>query len=254
VPHSDPFSFAGPVEIVAHRGYSARAPENTRVALELGLDAGADGVEFDLHATRDGIPVLFHDRTLNRTTDGTGPIDAWNADQLRRLDAGGWFASDFKGEPIPTLEEIACGVGQRAGRLYAEIKGYRRPEDLHEIVRVIAEADLAERTVFISMDWDALDRVRSVDSTALIGYIVDQASRAHAAIERTSGDPRALLDFGVDVLLAHPEQAEAASDAGIPLGAWTVNTVGQAEQLRTLGVARFTTNEVADLVAWKTTL
>jgi len=242
------------VEIVAHRGFSARAPENTSVALELGLDAGADAVEFDLHATEDGVPVLLHDRTLNRTTDGTGPIDAWKAGQLGRLDAGGWFAPEFRGEPIPTLEYVAHGVGQRAGRLFAEIKGYRRPEDLDEVVRVIAGAELTERTVFISMRWDALDRVRSFDSSALIGYIVEKASRGPAAIERATGDSRALLDFDARVLLAHPDQAEAAFEAGIPLGTWTVNTVEQAEQLRTLGVTRFTTNEVADLVAWKATL
>jgi len=248
-----PLSTSVPVEIVAHRGYSARAPENTRAALALGLDSGADGIEFDLHIASDGVPVLMHDRTLNRTTNGTGPVDAWRAAQLAGLDAGAWFGPEFTGEPIPTLENIAQGVGQRAGRLFPEIKGYRNPEDLDEIVRIVAAAGLAERTVFISMDWNALDRIRLADPHATIGYIVEDASRAPEATERATGDPRALLDFDARVLLADPALAEVASAADIRLGSWTVNTPEHAQQLRALGVARFTTNEVADLITWRDT-
>jgi glycerophosphoryl diester phosphodiesterase len=249
-----PFDFSGPVEVIAHRGYSAVAPENTQVALARGLDAGADAVEFDLHMSSDGVPVLFHDSTLERTTNGTGPIGGCDSARLGALDAGSWFASEYEGEPVPTLEDVATGVGQRAARLYAEIKGYGRHEDLDAMVRIVRDAELAERTVFISMDWESLDRIRLADPHALIGYIVESAQRAPAAIERATADPRALLDFDARVLLAEPSLAETASEQSIPLATWTVNTTEEAERLLLLGVRRFTTNQVELLVDWKARL
>jgi glycerophosphoryl diester phosphodiesterase len=246
-----PFAFTGPAEIVAHRGYSARAPENTLIALELALRAGADAVEFDLHAASDGTPVLFHDATLNRTTDGTGPVSGRHPEQLARLDAGSWFGPAFTGEPIPTLEATLRQIGDRVGRVYAEVKGYRSQDDLDRILEIVAAAGLADRTVFISMDWGALDRMRETEGAALIGYIVEEASRARDGIERARGDPRSLLDFDAAVLLDDPTLAERSHAADIPLATWTVDTAEQADALRALDVPRITTNEVEALREWK---
>jgi glycerophosphoryl diester phosphodiesterase len=80
------------IEIIAHRGYSGRAPENTLAALEAAVAAGADAVEFDLHTAACGTPVLFHDGMLSRTTNGVGPVRRRTLEQLKTLDAGKWFA------------------------------------------------------------------------------------------------------------------------------------------------------------------
>lgn len=247
----EPFAFSGPVEIVAHRGYSAKAPENTLIAMELAIDAGADAVEFDLHTASDGTPVLIHDESLARTTNGKGAVSALCPAELAELDAGSWFDAAFSGEPIPTLAATLQQIGDRVQRIYAEVKGYRRAEELAGIVEVVADAGLAERTVFISMDWDALDRIRATDAEALIGYIVETSSRAAEGIERATSDSRALLDFNAIVLLEAPSLAERSLQAGIQLATWTVDTVERAAALLALGVPRITTNDVGALREWK---
>ena len=251
---SAPFSLDGPVEVIAHRGFSGRAPENTLAALALGVSAGADAVEFDLHATRDGIPVLLHDVTLDRTTDHSGAIAELTHAELAGIDAGSWFSPEYEGEPVPTVRSAFDLLGPAGVRIYPEVKRTGRPEDLHRVAELAEEARLLERTVFISMDWDALDTIRSAAPHALIGYIVERPARAEEAIARAAGDPRALVDFDARILLALPGYAAQAHERNVPLATWTVNSVDQAERLLALGVPRITTNEVADLVAWRETL
>lgn len=250
----DAFAFDGPVEIIAHRGFSARAPENTLAALDLGVEAGADAVEFDLHATSDGVPVLLHDLTLDRTTDRTGPVADVSREELQGADAGSWFSKDFVGEPIPTVEEALRRMAPTGVRIYPEVKQTGRPADLHTVARLARELDLVERTVFISMDWDALATIREEVPSARIGYIVEHPRRADAALELAEDDPLALVDFDARILVALPQHAKRAAKRGVPLAAWTVNTRPVAEHLLRLGVPRITTNEVADLAGWKRSL
>jgi glycerophosphoryl diester phosphodiesterase len=245
---------SGPVEIVAHRGYSARAPENTLVALKQAVEVGADALEFDLHVASDGTPHLFHDATLERTTDGEGRFRLATTEALARLDAGSWFDPAFAGEPVPTLSRVLDAVGGRVAKLYPEIKGYRTPDDVDTIVAIFVDSGLIDRTIFISMDWGALDRCRRTAPDACLGYIVESADRIDAGIERATGDPAALLDFDARLLLADPERAERASALSIPLAAWTVNRVADAARLLEMGVPRITTNEVEALLQWKARL
>jgi glycerophosphoryl diester phosphodiesterase len=102
----------GPPWILGHRGSPREAPENTLVSLRRALDHGLDGVEYDVHGTADGEPLLLHDDTLERTTDGQGAIAAKSSSEVLQLDAGGWFHKRFAGEPLPLLEEaLALGRG-----------------------------------------------------------------------------------------------------------------------------------------------
>lgn len=247
----DPFAVSGDVEIIAHRGFSAEAPENTVAALRAGIEAGADAVEFDLHTARDGIPVLLHDEKLRRTTGGRGKVTDHTADELGGLDAGSWFGSAFAGEPVPTLEAALDTVAPAGVRIYAEIKGVRSRDDLNGVAAVVADAGLAESTVFISMDWEALDRIRDAVPEALVGFIVDKRRRAEAALRRARGDGRALLDFDARILLRDPSWAELARADGVPLATWTVDSVDDAATLVDMGVPRITTNQVRRLVEWR---
>ena len=153
----DPFGFDGAAEIIAHRGFSASAPENTLAAIDLAIDVGADALEFDVHTSADGIPVVLHDATLNRTTNGSGAAQKTVLRDLSMLDAGSWFAAAFADEPVPTLELTLQRIGSRVGCVYAEVKGYRAEEDLVRMIELVFRARMQERTVFISMDWNALD-------------------------------------------------------------------------------------------------
>ena len=101
----DPGSQALPL-IIAHRGDLSTAPENTLPAFQRAWDAGADGVELDVRVTRDGKLVVFHDRTLERTSNGRGPVSNFTLTEIRSLDVGSWFGPAFKGETAPTLDEV----------------------------------------------------------------------------------------------------------------------------------------------------
>jgi glycerophosphoryl diester phosphodiesterase len=92
--------------LLGHRGACARAPENTIASLRRALLDGAEGFEFDVRMSRDGVPVLMHDETLDRTTDGSGRVASFDRDDLERLDAGSQFAQEFAGERIPELSEV----------------------------------------------------------------------------------------------------------------------------------------------------
>ncbi len=100
---------------VAHRGYSEAFPENTLVAVEAGFAAGANVVEIDLLKSSDGEVVIFHDDTLDRTTNGIGRVDQTTLADLELLDAGSWFAPEFTGERIPTPAEAPAARPSRTG-------------------------------------------------------------------------------------------------------------------------------------------
>ena len=91
---------------IAHRGASALAPENTIAAFERAVELGADVIELDLHMSQDGELVVIHDDTLDRTTDGSGPVHHRSLGELMRLDAGRWFGEGFAGQRIPRLDEV----------------------------------------------------------------------------------------------------------------------------------------------------
>ncbi len=93
-------------QVYAHRGFAARAPENTLPAFALAIEVGADGIEFDVQMTVDGELIVIHDDTLDRTTDGSGQVAHQTLHDLRRLDAGSWFAPEFAGVRVPTLDEV----------------------------------------------------------------------------------------------------------------------------------------------------
>src|SRR6266705_642345 len=108
--------------IIAHRGASSYAPENTIVAFDLALQMGASHLELDVHLTRDDSLVVIHDDTVDRTTNGTGPVAHQMLAALQALDAGSWFGEAFVGVRIPTLAEVLTSYHGRV-HLHIELKG-----------------------------------------------------------------------------------------------------------------------------------
>ena len=129
--------------VVAHRGYSARYPENTASAFEAAIGAGADMIELDVCLTKDRIPVVIHDQTLERTTDGHGLVSEFTLSELKKLDAGSWFSPEFKGESIPTLEEILLQI---RGKISVNIE--IKPENYESI----DPADAIEKQIYIMVE------------------------------------------------------------------------------------------------------
>lgn len=208
-------------------------------------------MEWDIHTAACGTPVLFHDAMLSRTTNGVGPLSRRTIEQLRSLDAGGWFSAEFAGVRIPSLEEAFEHVRGRVGRVYAEVKGFRELEDVDRILRVARDAAMIEDTVFISMNWTLLDRMRGQEPSIAVGYIVDGGERAEGALDKARGDERALVDLRADLLRDDPSVAERADADGTALCVWTVDDPSDADLLHGMGVRRFTTNEVEKLLDWK---
>jgi glycerophosphoryl diester phosphodiesterase len=244
----------GRYEIIGHRGFSARAPENTLAALDAAVVAGADAVEWDVQVASCGTPVLFHDAHLGRTSNGVGPVRRRTLGQLKQLDAGSWFSSKFAGERIPSLEEAYELVRGRVARAYCEVKAYRELEDLDRMVAVTRQARMMEATVFISLDWRTLDRIAGQEPSARLGYIVDRAEQLEEALRKAAGRPGDIVDLDHRLVLADRQIPARARARGVDTAVWTVNDVREATELVEAGVTRLTTDQVEALLEWRSKL
>lgn len=215
--------------VSAHRGASATAPENTLAALRAALAAGADMAEIDVQLSRDGVLVLMHDDTLERTTDGTGRLRERSLAELKRLDAGSWFAPAHRGEPVPTLAEVLAWSGGRLG-LLVELKGARSDAvaTLEAAIAEIERADAAGWVAVAGFDHRQLREVheRRPGWTVEMIYTARLADPIHAA--RACGatlvsiqpefcapeDVAALHEAGVAVLTTALSPAHAAELVG----------------------------------------
>ena len=167
---------------IAHRGASAYAPENTFAAFDKALALGASHVEFDLHFSRDGHIVVIHDDTVDRTTDGSGPVVALTLSQLQALDAGGWFSSEFEGERIPTLGGM---LERYKGRFHfhIEIKARARglPQRTADLVRGYGVSD---NVTITSFQQASLEELKAYAPELPAGWLVrevEDTTAAHAA-------------------------------------------------------------------------
>lgn len=146
--------------IIAHRGHKVGAPEQTLAAFGLAVELGATMLEADLRFTRDGVAVLMHDRLLDRTTSGTGPVAAMDWIELARLDAGSWFDPKFAGERVPRLDDLfdlAEGLGV-ALCIEAKGEGAENARTALHAAREIERRGRLDRDVVASFDHEALAR------------------------------------------------------------------------------------------------
>lgn len=213
--------------IVAHRGASAEYPENTLSAFHRALDLGVDGVELDLHASRDGVPVVIHDRELARTTDGCGNVDHVPLAELRRLDAG-------HGERIPTLAEVLDLVGNSL-LLDLEIKGGGIERAVLATLRQFPDA----RWAISSFDWDTLHAIRRIDLRAALWPLAEEWSDDLLVVTQE-------LSSSVVAVAAQvftPDNAETIAAAGLQAMVWTVNDVDEARRVRDLGAFALCTDD-----------
>lgn len=165
-----------PPIVQAHRGYSEVYPENTLLAFERAFAAGADRIETDLGLTKDGVVVLMHDRTVDRTTDGSGPVHVLTLAEIRELDAGSWKDDAFRGERVPTLEEAIELAREHGGLLNLEIKTSGRPsylvrDTVAAAVALVHELAAEDMVMFSSFDLAALALVREQDPNLRLGLL-----------------------------------------------------------------------------------
>ncbi|AIF43503.1 glycerophosphodiester phosphodiesterase [Virgibacillus sp. SK37] len=151
-------------EIYAHRGSSLQAPENTMAAFQLAFQQGAQGIETDVQLTKDNIPVLIHDERVNRTTDGKGYVKDYTFKQLKQLDAGAWFSTEFAGATIPSLEEFLKWIGGKPLTLNIELKNnkidYKNMETI--VYDLLRSYDLLDRTILSTFNPNSVQRLRRI--------------------------------------------------------------------------------------------
>jgi glycerophosphoryl diester phosphodiesterase len=205
--------------IIAHRGASGHAPENTIAAFERAVQLGAGFIETDLQLTRDGRFVAIHDDTLERTTNGRGAVHDHTLAELRNFDAGRWFDRQFEGQRIPTLEEVLEFARKHDVVFYLEIK-YNAAWGMHHALAAALQApENAARSIVISFQAATLRAVREIDPSLMIGLLVDQR-RPEVVKEAVDVGARQLCLRADLVTLELVEQAHRSS---LQVAVWTVN-------------------------------
>jgi glycerophosphoryl diester phosphodiesterase len=240
---------------VAHRGYSAVAPENTLPAFAAAVLAGATHVEFDVRTTADGVPVVIHDRVVDRTTTGAGYVWDLSFSEVAALDAGSWFSSAYAGTRVPTLVETldllagtAPALLPEMPSLLLEIKSPATLAEVKAIVDLVAERDLLPRTIVQSFDPDIV---------RLVGEVAPDVRRGLLRLRYDSGTVMLAVELGVvccnpplgDVL-TDPATTAALIESGIEVLPWTANDITQWPALAATGVAGLITDRVAELTGW----
>ena len=155
---STPHSLKTPkVGVIAHRGFSSKAPENTMAALKKAFDSGISHIEIDVQLSKDGEVVLLHDSSLDRTTNGYGKVAYKTLKELKELDAGSWFSSKFKGEKIPTLKEALEWLPQEGPTLIIEVKSTKGTFGIEsKIANLIQESGKSDQVWLKSFDKSVL--------------------------------------------------------------------------------------------------
>ena len=164
---------SGETLIFGHRGASADAPMNTLAAFELARQDGADGIELDVHASRDGNLVVIHDDTVDATTDGSGFVHQKTLAELKALDAGSAFGAAFQGERIPTLDEVFAEFGADL-LINVEIKATlrRAPYIDRMIADQVRKHGLRDRVILSSFDPTTLRRAKEMMPMTLAGFLI----------------------------------------------------------------------------------
>ena len=218
--------------VYAHRGSSGTDPENTLRAFERAIADGADGAEFDVRATADGIPVLIHDRSLVRTTNGCGNVNELTLDQVRAFDAGG-------GQAVPTL---ADAVDLIAGRLRLDIE-IKQPGIGALVLDVLSNYPEAE-WVIGSFDWSILREVRALAPGAELWPIANQPTDEVFASAKALG--ATAISLRGDAVTPDVAQRFFAED--LDLVVWTVNRVEDAKLAQHLGAAALCTDMPGEII------
>jgi glycerophosphoryl diester phosphodiesterase len=236
--------------VVAHRGASSIHPENTLQAFLAAVEIGADFIELDVRLTADGVAVVLHDFEVSRTTNGNGLVHEMTLAQVKALDASG---DRGLGLEVPTFEEVLRALSGRIG-VDIEIKNlpgepaFDSPKEsiALECVRLIEETGFEGPVIASSFNWLPIERVREVAPELPTGFITSALIDPWAALvyARTHGHDL-ILPQAPAIFEAGDAFLEAAHEAGVRVGAWTVDDPQAVERLLSMGVDAIATNDPA---------
>jgi glycerophosphoryl diester phosphodiesterase len=233
--------------IWAHRGASNDSPENTMASFNAAMEQQCDGIELDVRLTKDGIPVVIHDATVNRTSNQKGYIHEFTLKELREYDFGSWFSNDFKYERIPTLQEVLELLQNKDVMLNIELKnGPVIPDGLEKnVLELIDQYEMNDRVIISSFDHISLMRVRDLDSKIKIGVIL------HLNLINLF---EYIKHSGVNPYSIHPnfyyvtdEMVKEAHVNGIKVFPYTINDVSTLKKYQRIGIDGVITNNPQEL-------
>ena len=238
--------------IIAHRGYRAKYPENTLCAFKAALEAGAAMIELDVSLSYDRKLVVIHDATLQRTTNGYGPVNGFTVKELKQLDAGSWFSSDFAGEKIPELIEVMELVNGRA-LIDIEIKsGAYEPHHPHDaierqVMELVRQKNARDYILISSFNIFILEQLAAIKDSPPLAWI--SKSRA----DRNSVE----MCKRINAFSWHPEhliltrkQVEMMHTAGIRVFPFNMESEADFNRILSMGVDGAIMNDPVEAMEW----
>jgi glycerophosphoryl diester phosphodiesterase len=231
-----------PFALVGHRGAAGLAPENTLPSFELAHSLGADAIELDVHLSRDGIPMVIHDDTIDRTTNGHGRVADLTATELAEFDAGHSVGGITPTARIPTLDAVLAWARGRV-RVVIELKGPENSELIRRTIESVRNYQLDNDVLFISFDHAAIGQARIIGELIPGGILY-----ANQLVDPVAS----AIAVGADVICPHwslatPDLVSAAHAASLGVSVWTANDVTAIQTALLAGVDAVTT-DFPDLV------
>jgi glycerophosphoryl diester phosphodiesterase len=235
--------------VVAHRGDSVHAPQNTIAAFEAAWRAGAAVVELDVQLSRDGQVVVIHDDTVDATTDGTGAVAELDLAELRTLDAGSWFSAEFAGELIPVFAEV-LEVAERHRELtfLVEFKGTWNETQVAKVTDPVQAVGAQDQVIVQSFSRETVAALASAAPQLRRGLLIEELSDD---LRQTCNDLGVVMCNPHGQLLAdHPELVALLHEAGIQVHTWTLDEPDHWRQATALGVDGIISNDPDGLRRW----
>ena len=235
-------------KVISHRGANKHAPQNTLPAFEKSIQIVVDGFETDIHVTKDGVPVVCHNYTIDETSDGKGLIAEMTLEELRQFDFGSYFSQDFKGTKIPTLEEfLTLCEGADIEILNIELKSPKRGETriVQKTIDAVKAHGLYDKLIISSFDANLLIEAKKIDSTCKTGLLYSLQTFSSAKVLFM---PVAYASsIKADALHPHfihvtPGYVFRAHKKGIKVNVWTVDKAFLTKYLLLCGVDGIITN------------
>ncbi|QUM86752.1 MULTISPECIES: glycerophosphoryl diester phosphodiesterase [unclassified Moritella] len=229
--------------ITGHRGAAALAPENTLASIQKAAESGIKWIEIDTQLSADNIPVIIHDQTVQRCTNGKGLVGELTLAELKGLDAGSWFASEFTGETIPTLKEALLVCQENDLNMNLEIKIYSEDEIKSLVERVVETVKVLnfpiDKLLFSSFSQTALKHCQALYPGVRRGFITkNKPSDMLVSIK-----PLALYSLHIDHRILNETLAESIKEAGLTLMIWTLNDPKQIDKYTAWGVDNIITDK-----------
>ncbi len=239
--------------VASHRGDRKVAPENTLPAFESAITTGTRFVETDVQLSRDGIPVLMHDRTVDRTTNGTGKVGELELSQLEQLDAGSWFSPEFAGARIPTLEQLLSLLSGQAEtaqpvRALIELKGFWSVEEAGIVTAMIRQFELSGLVVLMSFDPVTLDNARIADESIPRAILIRELPSDPVGFAKLYGAIAVITS--AEAIAADRWAVDRIHRAGLAVLVYTLNSKSSWNQAISLGVDGIITDRPSPLMNW----